>query len=1293
MMIRRPLLLLFAGAILFAVSSLPASAQAPTGLKGTIVDKDGQPLPTARVTITNAALSVNTAAIADAKGEFRVVPLPPGKGYQIEVAFPGMSKIVLSDIEIVTGRVTAVPVTLRPGSEMVERMKVTATTDVVNTEQVTTQTNFTSEFIDALPILGRNYQDVLTLAPGVSDDDGDGNVNIHGARDVDVVTLVDGVSTVDPYTGKVGQQLNIDSIQEIEVKTSGADASFGRAQGGFVNVITKSGGNEFEGNFKFFWRSNILDGDGAGIDDPKLHGGLGELGLRDLKFNDFTPFLSLGGPIKKDKAWYFFTGEYIQIQEPVNALTQAFVRSTKEVRLFGKVSWDMSTNHKLVFTATVDPQTYDNQGIDSFTNLESGWTDKEGGLNLTLKETAVFSPNVFLESTLQHFSNNPRVIPTLDPDTNGNGILFIDRDNNGFIDASERDPGEDFDRDGKFDVFEDVNGNGILDATSGEDRDLDMRLTPSSRDGVGGGCEGATREDVDCDGNPDWRNEDKNGNGIWEPDPEHGEDFDGDRHFDVIEEDLNQNGVLDEGEDTNENRHLDTSIKACAEPTPACQMIVYQAYIEDRNRNRELDDRPVVAPGDSFPDGIPPGSAIPEPYTYPYGHQTPISPDSDYSEDQNTLRVTGPYNFTQDATGSRISLREDLTLFVPDWNGQHDMRFGGVIEREGFNRDSLARPQIFPHAKPPTAGSVFLPTIGAQVYTSIEATNEATSTSFGVYVQDTYKPMPNLTLVVGVRFDREATDSYGYTPFDPVAQRELYDKVWNLGGGERGQEDATVGNNDGLQSQGWCSDPLFRDYSNACSADNFTDQNDEILSNLSELKRIATSRLTQHHYAAALAADSLAALFPRAVVTDPVTGQKYIDREILRTLGAATFQEREAFRLTNNNFAPRLAISWDPWADSKTKVFANWSRYYDKLFLNAVTLEEGPDPIFRYYIKDSVGVTASGIPTNGIGAPITKAPPDAYQIDRGLQTPFSDEFTMGFEREIAPEVSLRITYINRKYRQQLQDRDINHSIRRGGADNHVLDQIGTTVPGGSGGAASRNPDFYPDLYIHNFFFNGIYRLGNYNDAKYSGLEFQVSKRLSRKWQMDASYTYARAIGSAEDFTSTLGDDPASQGWEYGYLNYDQRHSIKFNAVTYLPKDWQIGGAIGWSSGYPYAAISTFLATDNYDYPHSRTLFGYIPPNVQDDPEIPGQKKYVFRFERRNSRRNQPILNIDLNAQKAFVLGKLNSKVFFTVANLLNTDHLRIHTFEPTAPDRGGALQTDAERDFGRRFEVGFQLEF
>ncbi|HEU4402867.1 MAG TPA: hypothetical protein VFT43_12245, partial [Candidatus Polarisedimenticolia bacterium] len=212
-----------------------------------------------------------------------------------------------------------------------------------------------------------------------------------------------------------------------------------------------------------------------------------------------------------------------------------------------------------------------------------------------------------------------------------------------------------------------------------------------------------------------------------------------------------------------------------------------------------------------------------------------------------------------------------------------------------------------------------------------------------------------------------------------------------------------------------------------------------------------------------------------------------------------------------------------------------------------------------------------------------------------------------------------------------------------------------------------------------------------NEARYHALEFEVTKRLSRKWQMEGSYTYSRALGSAESFQSSLGDDPSSIHNQFGYLNYDQRHQVKFNAVTYLPGDWEVGGTFSWSSGYPYSIIERFLSLDNYDYPQFRTLFGSVQRiPVANDPNHRG---YRFVDSRRNSQRNPSWYNIDVRGEKAFVIGHMSSKVFLTVENLLNTDDLRIFTYEPTAPDRGGALQLDSTRRFGRRFEVGFQFEF
>src|SRR5262249_39359523 len=157
----------------------------------------------------------------------------------------------------------------------------------------------------------------------------------------------------------------------------------------------------------------------------------------------------------------------------------------------------------------------------------------------------------------------------------------------------------------------------------------------------------------------------------------------------------------------------------------------------------------------------------------------------------------------------------------------------------------------------------------------------------------------------------------------------------------------------------------------------------------------------------------------------------------------------------------------------------------------------------------------------------------------------TDEFTIGFQREIAPEMSVSVNYIQRNFRDQLQDIDVNHSTRREGHGfvcplhpalrSGLCDDFGRTqvrpATGGSGegdkqGPDERHPDSYPDLYINNFNFNQILRVGNYNVQHYQSIELQFVRRLSRKWQMDASYVFSKAQGQADSLYNESGNDPS-----------------------------------------------------------------------------------------------------------------------------------------------------------------------
>ncbi len=1201
------LVLTAAGAMFPARAAL---AQTLGALRGQVTDQGGAPLVGVTIVAGSAGLAIDgRGAITDGAGLFQILSLPPAGDYALLASFPGLAAVRLTDIEVRPGLITSIRLTLVPETAVMQRVEVRARPQIVTLEETTTQTRFSAEFIDALPLLGRNYQDLLSLAPGVSDVDGDGNPNVHGARDTDLITLVDGVSTTDPLTGKIGAQLNIESIQEIEVKTSGATAEFSRAQGGFANIVTKSGGNEFQGTFKFYWRGSLLDGDGAGTDDPRLHGGVGERGLRDLRFNDFLPFLSLEGPIVRDHAWFFTSHEYVSTEDPVNAVSTAFVTGLREWREFVKLTWQAGANHRLALSLNYDPQTFLNQGLNSLVREESGFTQRQGGLVVTLKDVSILTPLLALETSVSGYDERPERTPTRTPDTNRNGFISADRNHDGFISASERDPGEDYDDDGHFDVFEkDVNGDGVADRS--EDLDRDGRLTQPGRAGLGGGCEGALREDLDCDG-----------------------------HLDFVDEDQNKNGRLDPGEDIDGDQHLDRGI-------------------EDRNGNSVLDDTP-------FPAG-----------NYPYGELTPRPRDRAYSIDQGSRITSGPYYEDYFDRRRRFTLRQDLSVHVPDYKGSHDIKTGLVFERESFDRRSESRGLLAPFI--PQRRDPRPATVRTLMPAESAFENSASGLSAGIYFQDNYKPFPNLSLGLGLRFDRERLDSFGYTPFEPAQERDMFNRIMALAGDEGGKDDFLEGDNDGLRGLGVLSDPIF-----------VGSNRDAAWAIINPLRTAAVSRLTRHHLQTPFQLSLLGGLFPSLVTADG------IDFEALARLGIRA-QQREPFAITNNNLAPRLSVSWDPASTGRTKLFATWGRYYDRLFLSTVVGEEGPDYVNGYYALDPSGITGSGTPDAGIGRLISRAPPSTTQVSRSLATPFSDELTVGFEREIVPEVAVSLTYVNRRFRRQLQDIDINHELRFQPGTTTPRDDFGLLAQESgdpSAGAGERAPDGRPDLYVRNFFFNQVLRVGNYNESRYQALELVVLRRLSRRWQLQGSYTWSRAVGAAEDFQSQLGNDPSTVQSEFGYLDFDQRHVVKLNAMIYLPRDWQLGLSASWASGLPYSVVTKFFALDNVGYQQYRTLYGL----VERAPDGTGH----FETLRRNSFRNAATYDFNLRLRRSFVLGRSVAAMFLEVFNLLNSDDLRIFTYEPVArsnfdpanPSAGVPLQLDAQRRFGRRFQLGLQFEF
>ena len=394
------------GALLLLVLGLAVTAASAQtgGLKVVVYDENADTLPGAIVTLSSNQGFIKTTSVpTDAEGVAMFPVLRPGGGYKIDVQFSGYTPGVQDDVRVKISETTTVNIQLIP--EMTEAIRVEADSEVVDLDRTDTSTSFNSEFIQDLPVAGRFYQNVLALAPGVQDTDGDGNPNVHGARDRDFKAQVSGVSNQDPLTGRFMSLVNPDSIEEIEVVTSGAGAEYGRAQGGFANIIQKQGSNEREGTFNLLLESGKINGNGAG--------NLPRAQLPDTM--TYQPAIQLSGPIVRDKLWYRLSHEYHQIDAPIFGGGSVAVYGIERQIHDDLVTWQISPRNKLGLQFRYDPQTFTNIGFNTATPKESTLMQELGGKTYSVNWTAPFSTKLLVDSIVayQDLENN------LGPSTRG----------------------------------------------------------------------------------------------------------------------------------------------------------------------------------------------------------------------------------------------------------------------------------------------------------------------------------------------------------------------------------------------------------------------------------------------------------------------------------------------------------------------------------------------------------------------------------------------------------------------------------------------------------------------------------------------------------------------------------------------------------------------------------------------------------------------------------------------------------------------------------------------------------
>ena len=293
-----------------------AAAQTPTGrIVGKVVDDQGSPLPGVSVVATSSRLVGQATAVSDDTGTYRLFALPSGS-YTVLYTLQGFKTIKRESIQLELEQTLTLNITLEP-STLAEEITVVGQSPLIDVKSTTKGTTIKKELFMALP-KGRSFQDLLSTMPGVQYETNTGGLSVDGATGTENMFYMDGVNINNVHLGTQSQNAVFEMVEEIKLSASGYNAEFGGSMGGVVNVITRSGGNEFHGDLVGYYDDNsqlMLGKDRNYIRTSPLDDNIAEyVNNDDLYFGGgdkrdsrqrFEGVFNLGGYIFKDRLWFY----------------------------------------------------------------------------------------------------------------------------------------------------------------------------------------------------------------------------------------------------------------------------------------------------------------------------------------------------------------------------------------------------------------------------------------------------------------------------------------------------------------------------------------------------------------------------------------------------------------------------------------------------------------------------------------------------------------------------------------------------------------------------------------------------------------------------------------------------------------------------------------------------------------------------------------------------------------------------------------------------------------------------
>jgi len=338
---------------LFFVSSLFA---AETGeIKGKVTDEEGAPLPGVSITARSPSLQGKRGAVTDENGNFRFPLLPIGK-YSLTFELSGFEKVTQTGYAVRLGFTVSIEVVLKMAT-IAEEIVVIAESPLIDKTKTDNSYRLNADDLTRAPVQGRTIQEIVSYTPGVTGvrantiyGSGTGLPSFRGEGEEGNNWLVDGLSARGAMTNDAGVAINFDSWDEVQIISDGFVPDLGQSLGGIINIVTKSGGNEFHGELGALIRDWHLR------DERKDQ--LSVVTEPNTSIHQY--FGNLGGPIIKDKLWFFVSDNFHRTSDDTDVETIGWLtfpsgkRRLNTNNLFGKITFTPHERHTFSLSGTLD---------------------------------------------------------------------------------------------------------------------------------------------------------------------------------------------------------------------------------------------------------------------------------------------------------------------------------------------------------------------------------------------------------------------------------------------------------------------------------------------------------------------------------------------------------------------------------------------------------------------------------------------------------------------------------------------------------------------------------------------------------------------------------------------------------------------------------------------------------------------------------------------------------------------------------------------------------------------------